>query len=114
MRVFLDANILFSAAKSSGAVRELLRLLEEQGHECWADAYVAAEARRNQRSCASCHREDTCLACHSTLQDSRVPGGANPHPVDWLTSGRCRALVSANPRLCLKCHRDGSVAFSCM
>lgn len=74
----------------------------------------AAEARRNQRSCASCHREDTCLACHSTLQDSRVPGGANPHPVDWLTSGRCRALVSANPRLCLKCHRDGSVAFSCM
>ena len=47
MRVFLDANILFSAAKSSGAVRELLRLLEEQGHECWADAYVAAEARRN-------------------------------------------------------------------
>lgn len=47
MRVFLDANILFSAAKSSGAVRELLRLLEEQGHECWADAYVAAKARRN-------------------------------------------------------------------
>ena len=71
------------------------------------------EARRNQRSCASCHREDTCLACHSTLPDSRVPGGANPHPIDWISSGRCRALVSHNPRLCLKCHREGSAVFSC-
>lgn len=47
MRVFLDANILFSAAKSDGAVRTLLRLLIEHGHECCADAYVVAEARRN-------------------------------------------------------------------
>ena len=47
MRVFLDANILFSAAKSDGAVRALLRLLLDRGHECWADAYVMAEARRN-------------------------------------------------------------------
>ena len=28
MRVFLDANILFSAAKTNGAVRELLRLVQ--------------------------------------------------------------------------------------
>jgi uncharacterized protein len=47
MRVFLDANILFSAAKSDGAVRSLVRLLVERGHECWADAYVVEEARRN-------------------------------------------------------------------
>lgn len=47
MRVFLDANILFSAAKSDGAVRQLLRLLLERGHECWADAYVVSEAQRN-------------------------------------------------------------------
>jgi predicted nucleic acid-binding protein len=47
MRVFLDANILFSAAKSDGAVRHLLRLLLDRGHECWADAYVVSEARRN-------------------------------------------------------------------
>lgn len=47
MRVFLGANILFSAAKSDGAVRALVRLLVERGHECWADAYVLAEARRN-------------------------------------------------------------------
>ena len=47
MRVFLDANVLFSAAKSDGAVRFLLRQLIEHGHVCWADAYVVAEARRN-------------------------------------------------------------------
>jgi uncharacterized protein len=47
MRVFLDANILFSAAKSDGAVRALLRLLVERGHTCCADGYVMTEARRN-------------------------------------------------------------------
>jgi predicted nucleic acid-binding protein len=47
MRVFLDANILFSAAKSDGAVRALVRLLVQRGHECWADAFVVAEAQRN-------------------------------------------------------------------
>ena len=47
LRVFLDANILFSACRSDGAIRALLHLLEEQGHVLVADAYVAAEARRN-------------------------------------------------------------------
>ena len=47
MRVFLDANVLFSAAKSDGAIRQLLRLMLEGGHECWVDAYVVSEARRN-------------------------------------------------------------------
>jgi uncharacterized protein len=47
MRLFLDANILFSAAKSDGAIRELLRRLLDDGHECWVDEYVVIEARRN-------------------------------------------------------------------
>src|SRR5437867_5374793 len=47
MRAFLDANVLFSPAKSDGAVRRLLDLLIEPGHECWADGFVAEEARRN-------------------------------------------------------------------
>ena len=47
MRILLDANILFSAAKSDGAIRQLLALLVEAGHECHADAYVVEEARRN-------------------------------------------------------------------
>lgn len=47
MRIFLDANILFSGAKSDGAIRRLLALLAKAGHECCADGYVAEEARRN-------------------------------------------------------------------
>ena len=47
MRIFLDANILFTAAKSAGGVRALLDLLEGAGHTLCADDYVLAEARRN-------------------------------------------------------------------
>jgi predicted nucleic acid-binding protein len=47
MRVFLDANILYSAAATDGAVRALLVALRRAGHECWADEYVVAEARAN-------------------------------------------------------------------
>lgn len=47
MRIFLDANILFSAAKSDGAVRELLGWLRKGGHTLCAELYVITEARRN-------------------------------------------------------------------
>lgn len=47
MRVFLDANVLFSAAKSPGAIRKLLGLVLDAGHELWVDPFVIAEARRN-------------------------------------------------------------------
>jgi len=47
MRIFLDANILFSAAKSDRAIRQLLRLLLDARHVCVIDEFVVAEARRN-------------------------------------------------------------------
>jgi uncharacterized protein len=47
VRIFLDANILFSAARTDGAIRQLLALAASAGHELWADAYVFEEARRN-------------------------------------------------------------------
>lgn len=47
MRIFLDANNLFSAARSDGAIRRLLELLQERGHELWVDGFVVEEARRN-------------------------------------------------------------------
>lgn len=47
MRIFLDANILFSAAKSAGGIRRLLDLLLQAGHECCVDGFVIVEARRN-------------------------------------------------------------------
>ncbi len=47
MRIFLDANVLFSAAKSAGAVRELLTRMLAAGHVLCVDGYVVAEAHRN-------------------------------------------------------------------
>ena len=47
LKIFLDANILFSAAKTDGAVRSLLTAVLDAGHECWVDGYVLDEARRN-------------------------------------------------------------------
>lgn len=47
MRIFLDAVILFSAARADGAIRQFLALTEAAGHELWADTYVFEEARRN-------------------------------------------------------------------
>jgi len=47
VRIFLDANVLFSAAKSDGFVRRLLDDLLASGHVLCADAYVAEEAQRN-------------------------------------------------------------------
>lgn len=58
MRIFLDANILFSAAKSDGAVRLLLNLLRKAGHECCVDGYVTEEARRNLAAKAPGSLED--------------------------------------------------------
>lgn len=47
MRIFLDANILFSSAKSPGAVRTFLAQLGNLGHTLVVDGYVVGEARRN-------------------------------------------------------------------
>ena len=47
MRIFLDANVLFSAAQTEGAVRKLITRLHESDHQLVADAHVWEEARRN-------------------------------------------------------------------
>lgn len=47
MRIFLDANVLFSAANSAGAIRQLVHDLHEDQHDLVADEYVSIEARRN-------------------------------------------------------------------
>jgi predicted nucleic acid-binding protein len=75
MRVFLDANVLFSAAKSDGAVRALLRLLIERGHECVADSYVAAEARRNLEA-----KGPEALAAFDALLPRLKVAAASPRP----------------------------------
>lgn len=47
MRIFLDANILFSAANPLGSIRQFLNVVRAAGHQCWADEHVIREAHRN-------------------------------------------------------------------
>ena len=72
MRIFLHASVLFPAAKSDGAVRELLALLEKAGHECCADAYVIEEARRNLLAKAPPH----CVVTLEKLLSRMTTAGA--------------------------------------
>ena len=53
LRIFLDANILFSAARATGAMRQMLNALKSRGHILVAEEYVCQEARRNLAAKAS-------------------------------------------------------------
>jgi len=98
MRLFLDANVLFSAAKSDGAVRALLRLLFERGDECWVDAYVVAEARRNleAKGPTAVHTLDALLV-HLRVAAARSlsAGAADSDAVAWLPDKDRPVLAAA-------------------
>jgi predicted nucleic acid-binding protein len=98
MRVFLDANVLFSAAKSDGAVRGLLRRLRAAAHECWADDYVVAEARRNLAAKgpeALAALDDLVAGLH--VAAARVPPSGLPD-LAWLPD-KDRPVLAAAIRL---------------
>ncbi len=61
----------------------------------------AAVARRSIGTCASCHREEDCLTCHSA--EPMAPR-ISPHPRGWRGSLQCRMLDRGNRRMCLRCH----------
>lgn len=98
MRVFLDANVLFSAAKSNGAIRQLLNLLFEQNHECWIDHYVLIEARRNLAAKSPVALE----ALEALLARMKIAPGLAPSHADaetaWLPA-KDRPVLAAAIRL---------------
>ena len=103
MRVFLDANVLFSAAKTDGAVRALVSLLRDRGHECRADAYVVAKARRNlvSKGPQAVQVLDALLA-HLHIAPA-VAAAVEAVELDWLASkdrpvlaGEAHALFSGD------------------
>jgi hypothetical protein len=71
----------------------------------------AQQARRNIRSCVSCHREESCLNCHSA--DPTRGATVSPHGPGFFGTSRCKALSSRNRRACLKCHELGSPQIDC-
>jgi uncharacterized protein len=107
VRVYLDANVLFSAAATDGAVRRLLDDLSEAGHRLVADAYVWAEADRNL-GIHRPERRDRLEALRPRLEiHDRFAGAGNPiedvslpeKDVPVLTSAislTCEALVTGD------------------
>jgi hypothetical protein len=71
----------------------------------------AQQARRNIRTCVSCHREETCLSCHSTDPTRGI--AVSPHGPGFAATARCRALSTRNRRACLKCHALGAAEIDC-
>ena len=69
------------------------------------------QAKRNLKTCVSCHREESCLACHSADLSRSI--GINPHGPGFAGSSACRAMSSRNTRGCLKCHSPGTPELSC-
>lgn len=85
MRIFLDANILFSAGKSAGAMRGFLEVLQSSGHTLVANAYVVEEARRNLEAKFPASLKDFELVLHplessATLRCFLPPGLAPELP----------------------------------
>ena len=107
MRIFLDANVLFSAAKSDGAVWEMLRRLAMAGHELCADAYVVEEARRNllRKGPATLHAFEALLASVdvASFRPAELPASVmeqiDPKDQPVIAAAvalRCEALVTGD------------------
>lgn len=58
------------------------------------------QAARDLQSCISCHREESCMACHA----SRGPDRANPHGPGFQAA--CRSIAAKNDRSCVRCHTE--------
>ena len=99
MRIFLDANILFSAAKSSGAVHQLLERLIVQKHLLCADEYVVIEARRNLLVKADAKAINRLDAWLGKLEVSPArPGATSVADTAWLPE-KDRPVLAAAIRL---------------
>jgi hypothetical protein len=110
MRIFLDANILFSAARSDGAIRRLLHALPTGRHSCWVDEYVIAEARRNLHfKDAGALPDFEAVLRKLSVSDARLRGPLPAVDVEWLPEKdrpvllaavrlRCDALVTGDRR----------------
>lgn len=108
MRVFLDANVLFSAANSAGASRQLVHDLHEDQHDLVADEYVSIEARRNVTAKSKGDAADYLLALLAQIEVSPVQYTKmaqtlvswlpeKDRPVLWAAMAlKCEALITGD------------------
>ena len=101
MRIFLDANILFSAARADGAMRTLLTLLRGRSHLLVTSQSVLIEASRNLERKATAVALSDLDAIQSTLEISnREHGDRSATHTAWLPTKDRHVLAAA---IALKC-----------
>ena len=101
MRIFLDANILFSAARAGGAMRTLLSLLQSREHVLVASPSVLIEASRNLEHKANAAALGDLVTMQSTLEiSSREHGDGSATHTAWLPTKDRHVLAAA---IALKC-----------
>lgn len=101
MRIFLDANILFSAAQSHSRMRAFLDVLLDRA-ECLTNQYAIEEARRNlaakfpdgvealerlAKQCEVVLRLEADLEVELPLKDAPILGGAIAGQATHLLTG---------------------------
>ncbi len=91
MRIFLDANALFSAAANDGAIHRLVKLIEACGHVGVVDAYVLQEARRNvqakatlRNAAASAELEAIVLRLEQSFAQAQPLSATKKSTANWL------------------------------
>ena len=101
MRIFLDANILFSTARADGAMRTLLSLLQGREHVLVASPSVLIEASRNLEHKATPVALGDLVTMQSTLEiSSREHGDGSATHTGWLPTEDRHVLAAA---IALKC-----------
>jgi uncharacterized protein len=98
-RIFLDANILFSAALSDGAMRQLLRELVHAKHVLVASPLVVAEATRNLSKKSSPEAvsvlNDLLHAVELSSRESRSNNDGAETIISWLVEKDRHVLRAA-------------------
>ena len=100
MRIFLDANVLFSAARADGAIRQLLRELQARKHILVAGPLVITEARRNLENKANAATlpwlASMLLAMETSASEPRLVAA----DVEWLVEKDRHVLRAAIQMRC--------------
>jgi uncharacterized protein len=100
LRIFLDANILFSAARADGAIRRLLSELRQREHVLVAGPLVIVEARRNLENKAN----PAALAWLDSMLLSIETSATVPRlvasDIDWLVEKDRHVLRAAMQMQC--------------
>ncbi len=103
LRIFLDANVLFSAARAAGAMRQMLSALRARGHILVADEYVCIEARRNvatKVSTAALRDLEEILATVELGSSRRAISADQAQAAQWLPEKDRPVLLAA---IALRC-----------